>query len=276
MPAGVIASVQALRDFGLLPWARPGGVRACPLPGRFRVADQARSWRRGDVGSAPWPRGSCTCCGWRLTGFWRRKLRRRRPGSVEAASVTCPRCLDPRPAISVQGPAMKLPEPAPGTPAGGFLRGSRRGGDGQRHEGHAGVHGQQCQGPESEPPKRGSAGTSVPFGLTTAQDLRRSPSGCDWQGGFRSGFLHRHLFWRGLPQCSGHGAPEYADKGAADQSGENEHRHGALLRRLLLCAPTDGYCSGWKVPRCEALHRYIKTHLPRAAGSIWRPRSLPG
>jgi hypothetical protein len=43
MPAGVIASVQALRHFGLLPWARPGGVRACPLPGRFSGLPTRRS-----------------------------------------------------------------------------------------------------------------------------------------------------------------------------------------------------------------------------------------
>jgi hypothetical protein len=41
---------------------------------------------------------------------------------------------------------------------------------------------------------------------------------------FQFGFLHRHLFLWGLPQCYGHGGPGY-DDGDDDQGNENEHRH---------------------------------------------------
>jgi hypothetical protein len=40
--------------------------------------------------------------------------------------------------------------------------------------------------------------------------------GRDRPVGFRPGSLRRHLFWRRLPRCHGHGCPEYADDGADD------------------------------------------------------------
>jgi hypothetical protein len=103
----------------------------------------------------------------------------------------------------------------------------------------------------------------------TRRLLRRSPSGCDLQVGFRSGFRHRHLFWRGLPQCSSHGAPEYADKGAADQNGENEHRHWSSPPPALCCArrQTDNAADG----RCHAVKRFTGTVSPGRFGMLTPP-----
>ena len=47
----------------------------------------------------------------------------------------------------------------------------------------------------------------------------------DRPAGFRGRLSHRHMILTGLPQCCGHGCPEYADDSADDLNGENEHHH---------------------------------------------------